>query len=298
MSRISCHLRSRSLLLLLTLTLCQKSVLGNTQYEKDVVLTVQDKEILDEFKAIVVPHLRDDYMKEEMFLIRWLRAKKFDLDVAANALLKNLDWRATNRMDGILEEDWTDMANDFRYYIQSVDREGKPTVYFSADGLDIRQGVLGGKEERLLRYIDKAMEEVTTVIRRVGKEKRNVTRGQLIIDFNGYNLVQHGCLRCIPVILRGVSAYENHYPEYLEYIFLMNTPSIAEPLINAAKGLLTESTRNSLKVMGTNKAANLDTLLQVFDRDEIPEQLGGRKVYKGSDSDYDEYGGPNSFNNN
>ncbi|XP_035707856.1 SEC14-like protein 2 isoform X2 [Folsomia candida] len=228
-------------------------------------------------------------MIEEMYLIRWLRVKNYNIPDAVNYLLQNIQWREENRMDFIsASEDWSDMARDFKYHIEGQDRAAQPLLYVSVDELDIRKSVVNGKTERLLRFVDKGLEEAAQIVNTLGKKYKNVTRGQIIINLFGYNLVEHGCLRCIPVILRGILSYETHYPEYVDQLILLNTPSIAQPLINAATALLSESTRRSLKIYGTNKRDNLKILDTMFERDQIPLEIGGTKVYGGQALDYED----------
>ncbi|XP_035707808.1 SEC14-like protein 1 isoform X2 [Folsomia candida] len=233
-----------------------------------------------------MPH---SYMKEEMYLVRWLRARDYNIPEAANFLLQNIQWRKEHNMDGIFDEDWSDMARDYKYHIESRDRAGQPLAYLSVDEIDIRKAIVNGKGDRLLRFVDRAFEEVTQLVNDLGNKYKNITRAQFIVNLSGYNLVEHGCLRCIPAILRAVLSYEAHFPEYVDHLMIINTPTIAEPLLNAVRPLLGPSTRRSFKVYGINKKTNMEILDGIFEKDQIPVNLGGRKRYRGQSLDYDDY---------
>jgi hypothetical protein len=97
-------------------------------------------------------------MKEDIYLVRWLRgskfstkhiffnkcciilyitqyfpcfqkspARNFDVEQARLMLLKNLKWREENRMDTILQEDFSDLESEMKYWINAVAYDGKPS---------------------------------------------------------------------------------------------------------------------------------------------------------------------------
>jgi len=215
-------------------------------------------------------------------------------------------------------------------------------LYIHVANWDIRRAIVTGQEEQLLRYVDRAFEKTTKFIRELGEKYKNVTQADLIVNVAGYNLVQHGCSRCernyqfvpctrlcniicyywvslsmqlvgIPVILRALISYENHYPGYADKIFLINSkslqertclilfirqahvrpnvlitstaPSTFEPLMQAVRGVLNEVTDEALKIFGTNKKEWLNALLEVIDEDQLSISLGGKKVWEGVDDD-------------
>lgn len=69
-------------------------------------------------------------------------------------------------------------------------------LYLTAAGLDIRRIVISGKSARLLRYADKTYDEACGLVRELGEKYQNVSQGNIILNLEGFNLVQTGCLRC------------------------------------------------------------------------------------------------------
>jgi hypothetical protein len=61
---------------------------------------------------------------------------------------------------------------------------------------DIRQGVLSGKQKKMIRYYWKCFEESAIKIRQAQALGKNVTQSYFIYDLSGYNLVQQGCPQC------------------------------------------------------------------------------------------------------
>jgi hypothetical protein len=53
-----------------------------------------------------MPRLDKDYQKSDIYLIRWLRAKNFNIRAAEEMLIADLKWRKNEKMDNIDQEDW------------------------------------------------------------------------------------------------------------------------------------------------------------------------------------------------
>lgn len=73
------------------------------------------------------PLLNRDFMKYDIYLIRWLRSRDFDINAAEAMLRDNLKWRKERKMDTILKENWDDMWKDFHATIDTQDRDGRPS---------------------------------------------------------------------------------------------------------------------------------------------------------------------------
>lgn len=56
-----------------------------------------------------------------------LAAADFDLKTAEEILVRNLKWRKQNRIDKILEEDFSDLFELFSpVYMDTIDKKGQP----------------------------------------------------------------------------------------------------------------------------------------------------------------------------
>lgn len=62
----------------------------------------------------------------DIYLVRWLRAVNWNIMEAGVLLLENLRWRKDNKMDTILEEDWSKFEEKFPYFVEGCDKEGRP----------------------------------------------------------------------------------------------------------------------------------------------------------------------------
>lgn len=65
-------------------------------------------------------------MKKDVYLIRWLRSKYFNIRDAEKMLMDHLKWRKDNKIDRIMKEDFSDMDNKYKYHLETHDKESKP----------------------------------------------------------------------------------------------------------------------------------------------------------------------------
>ncbi|CAL8112992.1 unnamed protein product [Orchesella dallaii] len=246
--------------------------------EQDLSLTKMERIALEKFKHEVSSLVSEDYMKEDIYLIRWLRAKNLNHEQATAMLLENLKWRKLNNMSTIHQEDWSDFRDDYEYFIDTHDKSGRPIATLRFGDWDIRNAILTGKGQRLTRYLYKALDEVTAKIRALQREGKQITQWVSLLDMEGYAISTHGCLGCLGVYLSYVTAYENYFPGSVHDIILVNTPSIFEVVLRITRPLLGEATRNMLHVFGTNKNQWQSYLLKNIDANQLDYHFGGTKI--------------------
>ncbi|CAL8079960.1 unnamed protein product [Orchesella dallaii] len=247
---------------------------------QDLTLTPKELQALTKFREMVKPRLENehDYMKSDIYLIRWLRAKNLNLRQAENMLMENLKWRKQYNIDGIHDEDWSDMFQDYPYTNDTFDLAGRPIGAFSLSDWDFRKAIASGKQVRLFRFMIKLLDEATNAVLRLQQEGKNVTQWKVLMNMEGFNLVQHGCGSCLPGFSYFVQAYENYYPGFADAIVTINTPSAFQVVLNLVRPVFTPQTRESLKVFGTNRAQWMAYLDKEISKDQrYPEYGGTRK---------------------
>ncbi|XP_035715565.1 SEC14-like protein 4 isoform X3 [Folsomia candida] len=180
--------------------------------DEDLVITWEQKEKLDEFRTIMEPHLPHDYMKTDIYLIRWLKARNYEIPAASRMLQENLWWREENEMDALLDEDWTEFNNQYRFNLDGCDGNGAPVFVLFAGEWDMRRAALAGQSEKMRRYIDKCFEEASTVLRNMQARGSNATRANLILDLGSLSFQVQACPRCIPFYLYLVQSLGAHFP--------------------------------------------------------------------------------------
>jgi len=199
-----------------------------------------------------------------------------------------MKWREENKMDKILTEDFSDFESNFKMWTEGRDRRGKPILYYEAATHDTRKAILAGKSERYLRYVDMKLEETSELVRELGNKYGNITRGHLVLNMDGYNLVIHGCAQCVPILLRMIMSFQNHWPLLADNFILVNTPAIMEPMLNVIRSIAIPEYRDSIQVFGTNRNHYVKALSNEFDFDMLPPAVGGTKLYTGMEDEYEQ----------
>ncbi|CAL8112990.1 unnamed protein product [Orchesella dallaii] len=249
--------------------------------EEDLTLTAAQKRALDQFRAKVISKLPEKFMKHDIYLIRFLRAKKFDVNMAEKFILEDIKWRKENTISSIHVEDFSDIEDDFKAYVESYDREGKPIITAQFGNWDIRLAVVSGRMRRLERYIDRTFEVATRKVRKLQAQGKNVTQWDYIINMDNYNVRQHGCVPCLPFYIYLINSYENHFPGHADKIMLINTPPVFELVLNVIRPLMSPLTRRALKVYNQDKSQWQPELFRYVSPDELPPEYGGTKIYTG-----------------
>jgi len=247
--------------------------------KEELTLTQSEKLRLDKFRSKVEDRLPHEYMKGDLYLVRWLRATKFNLEAAEEMLLQNLEWRKENNMDDILNEDFSDFQGEYRYSIEGCDKEGRPVVSVFLGDWDLRKIVLSGQSERLRRYIDYLIEEVNVLIRKTQEKEILLTQFSLVIDLNNYNLVQHGCPLCIPIELYFVETMQQHFTGTLHKLTVINIPQVFEPVLQIIKSMLSEKAQKVVSFYGRERQEWQAALLKESDKEKLTIAYGGSKEY-------------------
>ncbi|ODM89050.1 SEC14-like protein 2 [Orchesella cincta] len=269
--------------------------------EKFLTMTLSQKVTLDKFRAQVMPLLKDSYMKHDTYLIRWLRARNFDINSAEAMLRENLKWRKQNAIDEMRSEDWSDIASDFHVTIDTYDKTGRPsesaTNYIEnifrnkkvnvsnflvgvidIYDWDIRRAVIQGKGARMLRYLTSRVENITgQVYERQEQLGMNVTQIVVMGSAAGFNIIQHACPGCLPLWIQFALMIENYYPEILDELIVIDAPPTIQIVLEAIKPFITRSNREAIKVLSSNRSKWMAYLDNKISREERRREYGGTK---------------------
>jgi len=254
--------------------ICLIPLVAGITLEEFLTLTLDQKAKLDEFSDRVghlAPHA---YMKTEVFLVRWLRDSKFDVQDAESRFLKMLKWREENRMDTILLEDWSDLDKVLNTDVEGCDKEGRPVISIIMGDWDLRAIILTHGITRMHRYVDKMWEEAAVMLLRMLEDKQNVTQGSFLFDLEQFSLVTHACANCLSFYFRNIITLQNNYPGMFHKVMFLNTPQIALPIWEALKGQMRPSFQESFSVHAKNKK-EWQSHLDWIDPDQLSYVFGG-----------------------
>ncbi|OXA38855.1 SEC14 cytosolic factor [Folsomia candida] len=246
-----------------------------TKQLENLTLTKAEKRKVDQFKdAISTLVFPRETMKEELNLVRYLRARRWDVTRANSMLMQTVKWWEDYKMNSIHDEDWSSFQKDYPIFINGTDKNGLPILALPLGDWDLRKAAVQGQIPNVIRWFIKNVDEVHTITRNLANGgKMNGTQWNLIGNLANFTRHQHMCVPCIRFHTEFATMYESHYPGGIGRLITLNTPSVFQVLLTLVGPVLSSTTRDAMQTLGTSKEEWAKVLRPNFEGNQLPESF-------------------------
>ncbi|CAD7085860.1 unnamed protein product [Hermetia illucens] len=211
-------------------------------------------------------------------LLRFLRARDFNVEKAMLMLKESLVWRADNNIDELLKEYKMPhvILKHFPGSWHHQDKDGRPMYILRLGHMDVKGLLKAVGEEGLLKLSLHICEEGMQLIQEsaihLGKP---VLSWCLLVDLEGLSM-RHLWRPGIKVLLKIIETVEKNYPETMGRVLVVRAPRVFPIAWTIVSTFIDENTRSKFLFYGGPDCLHMkDGLEQYIDSQIIPDFLGG-----------------------
>ncbi|KAL4884665.1 CRAL-TRIO domain-containing protein [Aspergillus karnatakaensis] len=213
---------------------------------------------------------------DTLTLLRFLRARKFDVAASKAMFVASEKWRKEFGTDELARTfDYVEKPEVFKYYPQyyhKTDKDGRPVYIEKLGKIDLNALGKITSDERMLKnlvteYERFADDRLPACSRKAGKL---IETSCTIFDLKGVGLMSASSV--YGYLSRASAVSQDYYPERLGKLYLINAPWGFSTVFSVVKGFLDPVTVNKINVLGSGYASELQKQIP---KENLPKEFGG-----------------------
>ena len=221
--------------------------------------------------------ITDFSIYDDLYLLRFLRARKFDLVKTMEMFKKFLQWRVEKQVDNLREnfqiQNLIAIKKVYPHGYHRTDKIGRPVYIELYDKTDVKELFKITTEENMVNYYIKQYERQMKYIFPACSAvvERPVEQSCTILDANGIGI--GALIGPIKGFLKLASSIgQDYYPEMLGKMTIVNVGFFFRAIWTLVKSFLDQKTQDKISLLKSNYK---EDLLKLVDEDKLPQFFGG-----------------------
>ncbi|KAJ7745428.1 CRAL-TRIO domain-containing protein [Mycena maculata] len=215
---------------------------------------------------------------DDASLLRFLRARKFDVPKTKEMLLASEKWRKAFGVDELVRTfEFPELKEVDKYYPQyyhKMDKSGRPVYIERIGNLNIKALYACTSQERLIQRLVVEYESFLTMRLAACSAATGhpVETSLTILDLGGVSLSNF--IRVKDYVFAATTIGQNYYPECMGKFYIINAPWAFTAVWAAIKPWLDEVTVSKVQIVG-GPGTYRPLLLAQIDKESLPREFGG-----------------------
>ena len=215
---------------------------------------------------------------DDLFLLRFLRARKFDLEKTMLMFKKYLQWRIDMKVDEINQsyelENLIEIKKLYPHGYHRTDKLGRPVYIELYDKTDVNGLFKITTEDKMVKYYIKQYERQIKFIFPACSAvvQRPIEQSCTILDANGIGILSiAGPIKGFVKLASDIG--QDYYPEMLGKMTIVNVGFLFRAIWSMVKSFIDAKTQSKISLLKSNYK---DELLKLIDEDKLPSFFGGK----------------------
>ncbi|KAJ3342654.1 cytosolic factor, phosphatidylinositol/phosphatidylcholine transfer protein [Gonapodya sp. JEL0774] len=241
------------------------------------IKTPEQQAALNEFKdSLKADNLYDSDFMDDHTLLRFLRARRFDVAKTKLMFVHFLNWRKEFKVEEIYKTfvytEKAEVAAFYPRYYHKQDKDGRPLWIEHLGRLSTKEVFKATTEERfmqnhVLEFEKFLRQRLPACSYRAGK---HIEQSCTILDLKGVSLSHFPQATAIVKKISAIS--QDYYPETLGKMYIVNAPVLFSGCWSVIKHFLDENTVAKIHIYSSNYK---EALLSHIPAENLPVELGG-----------------------